>query len=749
MTAETSSESSTEVETLRRRVAELEASERRYRTMFEEAGDAIFVADLETKRFVEVNRRAVEMLGYTRQELLELGPSDIATKKDAALPFEVLEPLERTGSAPFRRAVKHKKGNKIALQGTATMLSLGHTKLVMSTARVLPRDDAWDLLRDSERRLRQIIDGLFGFVGLCTVDGVLIEANRAPLEAAGIRAEDVLGKPFWDTYWWSYDPAVQARLRGVMARAAAGERVRYEERVRVLGDTMIDLDLSFGPMLSANGAINGIVGFGVDITDRTRTTLALQENEERLRLAVEVSGLGTWELNFATMKVTCDARHAAILGFGARAFRSHDEAAWAAMVHPRDREEVRSRFHAYVTGDAPAYQAEMRLRTSTGGWKWVRSGGKIVERDAHGAPLRLIGTVSDVDERRRAVDDLRSTRDQLHTTLHALPDLLFELDADGRVRLAHAPSAELFQVPAGHSSGRTIRDMLPKHAADIIMTALAKTLVAGRVTGIVYSLKTPRGLVWLEATMARIGEKASANPGVIMLVRHVTKRVQSEEGLREQAKMQEVLVQEINHRVRNNLAAILGMLGAERAWARVGERETSAVLDDLEQRIRAVATAHDILSENLWKAFPLSTLCERVVHAIANGRLDDGAKTEIRVTRSPQLVCSRDANHLALVLAELTTNALKYGRSQHGDLKIRVEVTGDDSRLVLRFRDYGAGYPEAIITGDRAQEHLGLELIEGIVHHSLQGGLELSSHDGAVATISMTATTMRGSESNA
>src|ERR687883_635429 len=59
--------------------------------------------------------------------------------------------------------------------------------------------------------LRDVLDGLFAFVGLLTPDGTLVEANRAALQAAGLRPEDVLGLPFEQTYWWSYSPDVQAR----------------------------------------------------------------------------------------------------------------------------------------------------------------------------------------------------------------------------------------------------------------------------------------------------------------------------------------------------------------------------------------------------------------------------------------------------------------------------------------------------------------------------------------------------------
>jgi PAS domain S-box-containing protein len=59
------------------------------------------------------------------------------------------------------------------------------------------------------------------------------DANRAPLEAAGLQREDVIGKPFWETYWWSYSPEVQHQLKEALRRAGEGEVVRCDVAVRV------------------------------------------------------------------------------------------------------------------------------------------------------------------------------------------------------------------------------------------------------------------------------------------------------------------------------------------------------------------------------------------------------------------------------------------------------------------------------------------------------------------------------------
>ncbi len=215
----------------------------------------------------------------------------------------------------------------------------------------------------------------------------------------------------------------------------------------------------------------------------------------------------------------------------------------------------------------------------------------------------------------------------------------------------------------------------------------------------------------------------------------ITERKVAEKALQQHAKMQEVLLREINHRVRNNLATLRAIVGAELDRARRDPREAATVLGNLDHRIRAISIAHDVLSEHHWRPVRLTTLCERVVSATVQGHETIGPRIEIAVARSPAIATAQEAHHVALVLAELTTNTLKHGRSQGGGVRIEVDIQCDGEQRMLNFRDHGVGYPDEIVSGTRACDQLGLELLHGIVCHSLRGDLELSSDQGAVTAI--------------
>jgi PAS domain S-box-containing protein len=123
-------------------------------------------------------------------------------------------------------------------------------------------------LEQSHHQLQSILDSLFVFVGLLSLDGVVLEINRAPLEASALERADVIGRPLADVYWWCFSSTVQDRLRAALGRAAQGEVVRYDEIVRVAHGRRMAIDVTFGPLRDAHGKTVQIVGSAVDITER-------------------------------------------------------------------------------------------------------------------------------------------------------------------------------------------------------------------------------------------------------------------------------------------------------------------------------------------------------------------------------------------------------------------------------------------------------------------------------------------------
>ena len=180
--------------------------------------------------------------------------------------------LESWGQPRFDTA-----GTFLGMAGTSADV----TELVESEARI----------RDSDAFTRRVLDNLFTFVGVLSLDGTLLVVNQAPLALADLRAADVVGRPFWDSPWWNYSGSEQKRLRDSIARALAGEAMRYDAEVAAVDGQTIWIDFQLAPLRDDSGRISHLIASGYDVTSRFEAESQLAEsldNERRARRRVEL-----------------------------------------------------------------------------------------------------------------------------------------------------------------------------------------------------------------------------------------------------------------------------------------------------------------------------------------------------------------------------------------------------------------------------------------------------------------------------
>ena len=151
--------------------------------------------------------------------------------------------------------------------------------------------DAQDELRQSKLLLNAIIDNSFELQGLLTPDGKLIEANKTSLDLIGVDKETVLGRYYWDTPWWSHDPALQAYIREAVNQAAAGALMRFEtENQDVLKNIHI-IDFSLKPLFNEQGHIIYLMPEGRDITEYRQLEKQLLQQQKLDSIGLLAGGL--------------------------------------------------------------------------------------------------------------------------------------------------------------------------------------------------------------------------------------------------------------------------------------------------------------------------------------------------------------------------------------------------------------------------------------------------------------------------
>lgn len=133
---------------------------------------------------------------------------------------------------------------------------------------------------------------------------------------------------------------------------------------------------------------------------------ALASSEERWKFALDGSDAGVWDRNLQTGEVVYSRRYREIYGYGEDQLIDHWET-WEDRVHPDDLPLVSADREAYLTGKTETYSNERRMRCQDGSWKWILSRGMVVSRDAQGRPVRMIGTHTDISERKAAQQRLQ------------------------------------------------------------------------------------------------------------------------------------------------------------------------------------------------------------------------------------------------------------------------------------------------------------------------------------------------------
>jgi PAS domain S-box-containing protein len=311
--------------------------------------------------------------------------------------------------------------------------------------------------RAGEERVRRVLDSLFAFVGMLDLEGTLCEVNRAPLERAGVSLAEAIGKKFWDTYWWSYDHAVQERLKNAVRRALLGEIARYEEDVRVIGGELIKIDFQLAPLRDERGRITHLVASGTDISERKRIEEQLSASEERFRELADNISQFAWMAQGSGYVYWYNKRW---FDFTGTTLQDMEGWGWKRVQHPDHVERVVQSFSAAVRNGQP-WEDTFPIRGRDGNYRWFLSRALPI-RDAAGQVMRWFGTNTDVTDLREAEARLREREVQLAQFIEDAPVAIAMFDKNMRyVAASRRYSIDFGTPPPNELIGREHYDTIP------------------------------------------------------------------------------------------------------------------------------------------------------------------------------------------------------------------------------------------------------------------------------------------------
>jgi sigma-B regulation protein RsbU (phosphoserine phosphatase) len=282
----------------------------------------------------------------------------------------------------------------------------------MSTKRM---DDLLKKIRGSERLpeeaalsekyalLRVIFNQADHLMGLLKPDGTVIKINPTAYGFIKGKESGVIGKPFWETPWWTHSPEQQMQLREAIRVAAQGEFVRFEATHVTPEGKLIYVDFSLKPVKDEKQNVVLLVPEGRDITERKRTEEALREAAVKYRIVAD--NTYNWEFwlspegRFIYNSPSC----LRVSGYPAEAFNADPGLLWS-IAHPDDRGILAGHRHDIVQTKALG-EIEFRIVRPEGEIRWIHHICQPVFDD-HGNYLGTRGSFSDISKRKRAEEKI-------------------------------------------------------------------------------------------------------------------------------------------------------------------------------------------------------------------------------------------------------------------------------------------------------------------------------------------------------
>lgn len=202
---------------------------------------------------------------------------------------------------------------------------------------------------------------------------------------------------------------------------------------------------------------------------------------------------------------------------------------------------------------------------------------------------------------------------------------------------------------------------------------------------------------------------------------------------KQDAETKTILLQEVNHRVKNNLAAIIGLLYIEKRQHNIASSaDFKMVMDDLINRVRGMATAHQLLSVSEWQPVSLFELVKQTIKNVTRS-MSTAEFVRVHISPSPIKIVAEQAPNIALIINEFATNTIKYGLKDVREPVIEVTISQDDDDIIIKFKDNGPGFDEGVIAMEA--HNIGLDLVKNMAENALMGSLTLENDDGAVAIL--------------
>jgi PAS domain S-box-containing protein len=738
----------------------LRASENQFRVIFENA--AVGIARVAPDgRFLEVNQRLCDMIGYTREELLTKTFMDITHADYLEADLKELRRIlaGEIDTYSMEKRYCRKDGSLVGVNLTVSLMrkANGSPDYFISVIEdISARKQAEEKLRASEEQFRVLADTAPVLIWISGTDKLCTFFNKPWLDFTGRTMDQELGNGWVEgVHPADYDRCLDIYFRAFNAR----EPFRIEYRLR-RHDGRYRWILDHGvPRFSPGGDFLGYIGSCIDINENKEIEEALRASELRFRTMVSAIPSLTYEGDPDGNNVFVSDQWLAYTGMTA------EETAGSGYIrayHPDEAQDVLAQWSAAVRSGRP-FESKCRIRAVNGSYCWFLNRAQP-GRDAEGRIVRWAGSLTDIEGLIQIEQALRESKQRLAGIVSTAMDAIITVDEDQRIVLFNEAAEKMYGCSAAEAMGQTLDRFIPEcfgraHPKNI--RRFGETGSASRAMARLNSLTGLRadGTEFpIEAAVSKI--EVEGRKLYTVIHRDITERKQAEAEREKLAQEQlaraaaeaanrskDEFLAMVSHELRSPLTAILGYTRMLRSGpvdrdainkvTAIVERSAKAqlqIIEDLLDSARIIAGKLRIELEPV----DLVPVLEAALDTARPAAEAKGIKLVANFGPAPEQTLG-DSTRLQQVVWNLLTNAVKF--TPHGG-RVELGMEGAAHHIRITVSDNGKGIePEFLpFVFDRFRQAdsssarrvgglgLGLSLVKHLVE--LHGGTIAAASEG-------------------
>jgi len=283
-------------------------------------------------------------------------------------------------------------------------LTLGEEDIICICRDFTDRYQAQQALQASEERYRLLAEYAIDVIARCSVQGRYVYLSPACKEVLGYTPDELINHVFFD--YIHPEDSIRVHLAyQVMIESLDANRFVYRFCRKDGSYVWIETTAKVKRYPDTNSPME-IITVSREVTETIEAEMELTRSQGSLKLALEATNDGLWEWHISTGEIHCSDRCWTMMGYDRSTFTLHFDN-WLDILHPADRERVLAALNQHLNRETDKYKTEFRMRQPEGNYKWVLAQGRVVERDQAGNPLRMIGALTDIDQRKRMEETLQ------------------------------------------------------------------------------------------------------------------------------------------------------------------------------------------------------------------------------------------------------------------------------------------------------------------------------------------------------